>query len=66
MTLDNGKKSEKFVLDDPTKGLYVPKLVWRTLHNFSTDAVLLIIASLKYSVEDYIRDYDEYLECLNA
>ena len=66
MILDNGTSSEKFVLDDPTKGVYVPKLVWRTLQNFSKDAVLLILASLKYSDEDYLRNYDEFLEFLNV
>ena len=66
MILDNGETSEKFVLDDPTKGLYIPKLVWRTLQNFSNDAVLLVLASLKYNEEDYFRDHDEYIEFLNA
>ena len=66
MILDNGKSSEKFVLDDPTKGLYIPKLVWRTLQNFSNDAVLLVLASLKYNEEDYFRNHDEYLEFLDA
>jgi uncharacterized RmlC-like cupin family protein len=66
MILDNGEKSEKFVLDDPTKGLYIPKLVWRVLQNFSNDAVLLVLASLKYNEEDYFRDHDEYIEFLNA
>ena len=66
MILDNGETSEKFVLDDPTKGLYIPKLVWRTLQNFSNDAVLLVLASLKYDEEDYFRDHDKYIEFLNA
>jgi dTDP-4-dehydrorhamnose 3,5-epimerase-like enzyme len=64
--LDNGETSEKFVLDDPTKGLYVPGLIWRTLQNFSNDAVLLVLASLKYNEEDYFRDHGEYIEFLNA
>jgi len=66
MILDNGETSEKFVLDDPTKGLYIPKLVWRTLQNFSNDAVLLVLASLKYNEDDYFRNHDEYIEFLNA
>jgi dTDP-4-dehydrorhamnose 3,5-epimerase-like enzyme len=66
ITLDNGKSTEKFLMDDPTKGLYIPKLVWRTLQNFSKDAVLLVLASLKYSEEDYFRNHDDFLEFLNA
>lgn len=64
--LDNGTSSEKFVLDDPTKGLYIPKLVWRTLQNFSDDTILLVLASLKYSAEDYLRNHDGFLEWLNV
>ena len=64
--LDNGTSSQKFVLDDPTKGLYIPKLIWRTLRNFSDDTILLVLASLKYSDEDYLRNHDEFLEWLNV
>ena len=64
VAIDDGKSSEKFVLDDPTKGLYIPKLVWRTLQNFSKGAVLLVLTSMRYSEEDYFRSREEYLEYL--
>jgi len=64
--LDNGKSLEKIVLDDPTRGLYVPSLVWRTLYNFSKDAVLLVLVSSAYNKEDYVRNYAEFLELVNA
>ncbi len=64
--LDDGNSSERIVLDDPTKGLYIPKMAWRTLCNFSKDAVLLVIVSLAYDKEDYVRNYDEFLKFVNA
>lgn len=64
--LDNGKSIEKIVLDDPTRGLYVPSLVWRTLYNFSKGAVLLVLVSSAYDKEDYVRNYAEFLELVNA
>jgi hypothetical protein len=48
-----------FVLDDPGKGLHMPKLHWRTL-KFSHSAVLLSLASMEYDPDEYIRSYDEF------
>ena len=42
-------------------GLYVPSMTWRQLENFSTNGVALVLASLPYSEEDYIRDYDMFI-----
>jgi dTDP-4-dehydrorhamnose 3,5-epimerase-like enzyme len=54
----DGKK-EKFILDAPNKGLYIPKQYWRTI-KFSHNAVLLCLCSQEYQEEDYIRDYAEF------
>ena len=54
-----GNKSE-FVLDSPEKGLYLPKKIWRDI-KFSHNAVLLCLASEKYTEDDYIRDYEIFL-----
>lgn len=48
-----------FVLDDPSKGLYVPKLIWRDIH-FTHNAVLLCLASEVYDEADYFRDYQDF------
>ncbi|HEY6161622.1 MAG TPA: FdtA/QdtA family cupin domain-containing protein [Bacteroidia bacterium] len=53
-----GKKSN-FRLDNPDKALFIPKRYWRTIR-FTHNAVLLCLASLEYSAEDYIRDYEEF------
>ena len=50
-----------FILDEPSKGLYIPPGFWREMQ-FSHNAVLLCLASLKYEEKDYIRDYQEYRE----
>jgi hypothetical protein len=55
------KQGEKFNfrLDNPNKGLYIPKEYWRVIH-FSHNAVLLCLASLVYDANDYIRDYADF------
>lgn len=60
--LDNGKEKLTFTLNRSYYGLYVPKGWWREIQNFSTNSVALIAGSVKYSVDDYIRNYDEYLK----
>ena len=49
----------KFTLDNPQKGLYIPKRYWRVLH-FSHSAVMLCMASLEYNPDDYIRNYEDF------
>lgn len=61
MTLDNGSVRSMARLDSPTKGLVIGDLVWREMHNFSEDCVLLVLASEHYDEGDYIRDYAEFL-----
>lgn len=48
------------LLNDPTKALYIGPMVWREMFNFTSDAVLLVLASEHYTVSDYIRDYNLY------
>ena len=59
--LDDGVERKLFSLNRSYFGLYVPKMIWRYLENFSTNAVCMILASLHYSQEEYIREYKEYL-----
>lgn len=67
VTLDNGKEKHKYLLNHPYQGLFIDTNTWRTLDDFSSGAVCLVIASEKFEEEDYIREYDdfkEYLKCL--
>lgn len=54
--------TEEFVveLDKPMTGVYIPKMVWKDMYDFSNDSVLLVLASTHYNGSEYIRDYEEY------
>ena len=62
MVLDNGTVREEVWLDSPTKGLLISDMIWREMHDFSDDCVLLVLASEHYDEADYIRDYQEFLK----
>jgi hypothetical protein len=62
VVLDDGKARKTVSLNRSYFGLYVPNMIWRHLENFATNSVCLIMASLPYSKEDYIRDYELYLK----
>lgn len=58
--LDDGKTQEVIHLNRSYNGIYVPKMVWRELSNFSTNSVAMIMSSTTYNPDDYIRDYNDF------
>lgn len=60
--VDDGKESKTFTLNRSYYGLYIPKGLWREIKEFSTNALALEFGSIKYDVNDYIRDYSEFKE----
>ena len=62
VTLDDGKCKRSFFLNRPYQGLYVKPGMWRNLEDFSSGAVCMVLASDVYLKEDYIRDYQEFLD----
>lgn len=58
--LNNGEEKQTFHLNRSYYGLYVPKGWWRSMQNFSTNALALVVASIPYQKEDYIYDYEEF------
>ena len=62
VTLDDGKVKRSFMLNRPYQGLLVVPGIWRDLDDFSSGSVCMVLASHPYDIEDYIRDYDEFLE----
>lgn len=60
--LDNGVEKENITLDKPNEGIYISNDIWREMYDFSSDAVLLVLASELYNEADYIRDYNDFLE----
>lgn len=53
-------------LNQPNMGVYLPKMVWKDMYDFSCDSVLLVLASTHYDAEEYVRDYEEYLELIKV
>ena len=58
--VDDGKEKQAFSLNRSYYGLYVPKLMWREMVNFSTNSLALVLSSTPYDEADYIRDYEEF------
>lgn len=65
VVMDDGINKKSFFLNRPYQGLYVKPGLWRDLEDFSSGAVCMVLASEIYQKEDYIRDYDEFLEFRN-
>lgn len=62
VVVDDGEQKKTFTLNRSYYGLYIPKGLWRTMENFSTNSLALEFGSVHYDEQDYIRDYDEYLK----
>lgn len=61
MVFDNGRRKETVHLDNPCEGVILGSMIWREMHNFTRDCVLLVLADQCYDEKDYIRNYDEFL-----
>lgn len=61
VVLDDGGDQKRYFLNRSYYGLYIPRMIWRELHNFSSGSVCLVLASEHFAESDYIRDYGEFL-----
>jgi len=59
--LDNGTAKEEVLLDHPGKGLFIDRMIWREMYGFSSDCVLLVLASMEYEESDYLREYQQFI-----
>lgn len=66
VVLNDGKQEVKFTLNRSYYGLLVPKMIWRHMENFSTNALSLIATDTLYSEDQYIRDYKMYQKIVNG
>lgn len=66
VTLDDGSTKRTFFLNRPNQALYVMPGIWRTLDNFSSGAVCLVLASELYDETDYIRTYEDFFKYRNT
>jgi hypothetical protein len=64
MDLSDGKDTRTFSLDDPMRGVYTPPMVFIKLHDFSPDAVCMVLASTHYDIAKSIRSWEEFLEAI--
>lgn len=62
--ITDGKEEFVVELNKPMMGVYIPKMIWKDMYDFSADSVLLVLASTHYDGKEYIRDYDEYLKIM--
>lgn len=63
--IDYGYSQEIIELNEPHMGVYIPKMIWKEMYDFSEDSVLLVLSNFKYNPDEYIRDYNEYLKLIN-
>lgn len=66
VVLDDGRERKRFHLNRSYYGLYIDRMIWRELDNFSSGSVSMVLASNLYSEDDYIRDYRAYVDALAA
>ena len=59
--ITDGKEELVVELNKPMMGVYLPRMIWKEMYDFSPDSVLLVLASTHYDGSEYIRDFDEYL-----
>ena len=55
-----------YCLNRPHTGIYLPTMVWKDMYDFSSDSVLLVLASTHYDPDEYIRDYDEFIKEIHS
>lgn len=60
VVLNDGTKEYRFHLNRSYNGVYIPKMMWRTMTNFSTNSLALVLSSTAYDADDYIRDFEQF------
>lgn len=64
--LDDGYRREEVFLDDPSRGLLIGSMIWHEMRNFSSDCILMVLASEVYDEADYIREYNDFLSAFDG
>lgn len=66
VVLNDGEKEERYTLNRSYYGLYVPRMMWRHIENFSTNSLALIATDSLYDADQYIRDFEVYKQAINS
>ena len=65
--VDDGRGNEAvFSINRPHTGLYLPRMIWKDMYDFSADSVLLVLSNEAYDPDEYIRDYDAFVQEVRA
>lgn len=64
--ITDGKEEFIVELNKPMMGVYIPKMIWKDMYDFSADSDLLVLASTHYDGKEYIRNYEEYLKIIRG
>ena len=64
--VDDGYKKEIVELNHPNQALYLDKMVWKEMFDFSYNAVLLVLSNERYNEEEYIRNYDDFIKIVRG
>ena len=65
--IDDGRGNKaEFSINRPHTGLYMPRMIWKEMYDFSPDSVLLVLSNEAYDPDEYIRDYDAFVSEVNA
>lgn len=64
--IDDGKNIDIIELNEPHMGVYIPKMLWKEMYDFSSDSVLLVLTNTHYDASEYIRDYNIFIKEINA
>ncbi len=63
--ITDGREELIVELNKPMTGVYIPKMIWKDMYDFSENSILLVLASTHYDGNEYIRDYNQYLETIS-
>jgi len=63
--IDDGKTTEEITLNSPKQALYLDKMLWKEMYDFSYNAILLVLSNEHYDENEYIRNYDDFLKIVN-
>lgn len=65
IVIDDGRQKDTVILNKAHQGVYLDKMVWKDMCEFSSDSILLVLSSMSYDSSEYIRDYDEFVREVN-
>ena len=66
MRITDGKEEEIVELNKPYKGVYIPRMLWKEMYDFSSDSILLVLSNELYNTQEYIREFEKYLGEMEA